>query len=61
MLGIHRPGVSIAMTTLELDGVVTHARNRITVRDLPGLRARSCECYAVVHTGLKNYRATFAA
>lgn len=61
MLGIHRPGVSIAMTTLELDGVVLHARNRITVRDLAGLRDRSCECYGVVHTGLENYRATFAA
>jgi len=60
MLGIHRPGVSIAVTALELDGVIEHARNRITITDHAGLLLRSCECYGVVHASLTTYRSAFA-
>jgi CRP-like cAMP-binding protein len=59
MLGIHRPGVSIAVTALELDGLVSHARSHLTIRDLDGLLARSCECYAAVHASLVGFRSTF--
>jgi CRP-like cAMP-binding protein len=59
MLGIHRPGVSIAVTALELDGLVSHARSHLTIRDFDGLLARSCECYAVIHAGLVGFRSTF--
>jgi CRP-like cAMP-binding protein len=59
MLGIHRPGVSIAVNALELDGVIGHTRNMITIRDREGLEARACECFATIHTDLLRYRATF--
>ena len=60
MLGIHRPGVSIAIDALEVDGLIAHARNRITLRDREGLLARTCECYGVVHESLRTLRATLA-
>jgi CRP-like cAMP-binding protein len=59
MLGIHRPGVSIAVNALELDGIISHSRNRITIRDRQGLIDRACECFGVLHADLLNFRATF--
>ena len=61
MLGIHRPGVSIAIHALEMDGLVTHTRNRIAIRDRDGLIARTCECYAIVHDDLTQLRTALAA
>jgi len=57
MLGVHRPGVSIAVAALELDGVIQHGRNSITIRDRAGLLARACECYAALHAKLQHFRA----
>jgi CRP-like cAMP-binding protein len=56
MLGIHRPGVSIAVGALEVDGLIRHSRNYIEIRDREGLLKRSCECYAVVHAKLQQFR-----
>lgn len=56
MLGIHRPGVSIAVGALEVDGIIRPSRNSIQVRDREGLLKRSCECYAVVHAKLQQFR-----
>jgi CRP-like cAMP-binding protein len=56
MLGIHRPGVSIAVGALEVDGIVRHGRNFIEIRDREGLLKRSCECYAVIHEKLEQFR-----
>ncbi|MEA2342279.1 MAG: hypothetical protein QOF63_448 [Thermoanaerobaculia bacterium] len=58
MLGVHRPGVSIAVTALENDGVIGHSRNYIRIRDHAGLIARSCECYAPLHAGLERFVAS---
>ncbi|HSY48881.1 MAG TPA: Crp/Fnr family transcriptional regulator [Thermoanaerobaculia bacterium] len=58
MLGVHRPGVSIAVSALEVDGLIKHSRNRISIRDHAGLLARSCECSAPLHASLKQFRAT---
>jgi CRP-like cAMP-binding protein len=60
MLGIHRPGVSIAVTALEQNGLIRHRRNHIVIRDHDGLAAHSCECYGVVHSSLVAFRSTFA-
>lgn len=57
MLGVHRPGVSIAVNALEVDGLIKHSRNYIGIRDHAGLLERSCECSAALHTGLKQFRA----
>ncbi len=61
MLGIHRPGVTIAVAALELDGLIAHSRNLITIRDHQGLVARSCECFEVLHERLLELRTTLAA
>jgi CRP-like cAMP-binding protein len=58
MLGVHRPGVSIAVTALESDGLIRHRRNWIELRDRPGIAARSCECYAPLHERLREFTAT---
>lgn len=61
MLGIHRPGVSIAVRALELDALITHERNLITIRDVEGLLARACECDRENREALMKVRAQLGA
>jgi CRP-like cAMP-binding protein len=60
MLGIHRPGVSIAVQALEMDGLIRHTRHQITIEDREGLEERACECFGVIHEDLLRFRASFA-
>ncbi|MEO7502980.1 MAG: helix-turn-helix domain-containing protein [Gemmatimonadaceae bacterium] len=46
MLGVRRPGVTVAIGILERAGLISHGRGRITVTNRTGLEAASCECYA---------------
>jgi CRP-like cAMP-binding protein len=55
MLGVHRPGVSIAVNALAQDSVIESRRNHIIVRDVEGLRSRSCECYASINDRLAKF------
>lgn len=48
MLGVRRPSVSLAGTTLQRAGLIKYSRGRITVLDRRGLEEASCECYAFV-------------
>lgn len=48
MLGVRREGVTEAALKLQAAGLIRYARGRITVLDRPGLKGRTCECYAVV-------------
>jgi CRP-like cAMP-binding protein len=48
MLGIRRPGVTVAVGALTLDGLITHQRSSVTIVDRSGLEERTCECYRVV-------------
>jgi len=48
MLGVRRPGVTVAMGTLEKAGLISHGRGRIAVVDRPGLEKVACECYRVI-------------
>jgi CRP-like cAMP-binding protein len=48
MLGVRRPGVTVAIGILERAGLISHGRGRITVTDRAGLEAASCECYAAI-------------
>lgn len=57
MLGVHRPGVSIAVNALAQDDVIESRRNHIIVRDLEGLRARACECHAPINERLGAFTA----
>ncbi|HVF40718.1 MAG TPA: helix-turn-helix domain-containing protein, partial [Gemmatimonadaceae bacterium] len=48
MLGVRRPGVTVAIGILEKAGLILHERGVITVMDRRGLEEASCECYATV-------------
>ena len=50
MLGVRRPGVTVAMGALEKAGLITHGRGNITVVDRAGLEKVSCECYGTIKT-----------
>ena len=47
MLGVQRPGVSIAAGALQRAGLITYTRGNVTILDGRELERRSCECYAV--------------
>jgi len=48
MLGVRRPGVTVAMGILEKAGLIAHGRGTITVVDRDGLQKASCECYRTI-------------
>jgi len=49
MLGVSRPSVSIAASTLSEAGLIRYVRGRMTVCDRAGLEAASCECFRALH------------
>lgn len=48
MLGVRRPGVTVAVNALALDGLIGHSRAAIVIRDRAGLESRACECERVL-------------
>ena len=48
MLGVNRPGVTIAAGMLSRAGLIRYGRGRMTITDRPGLEAATCECYHTV-------------
>lgn len=48
MLGVQRPGVTLAMRILQKAGFVRYVRGKVLVTDRLGLEGASCECYAAL-------------
>jgi CRP-like cAMP-binding protein len=47
MLGVHRPGVSIAAASLQQAGFIRYIRGHVEIRDRKGLESAACECYKI--------------
>lgn len=48
MLAVRRPGVTVAIGTLERQGLIAHRYGAVTILDEEGLKKVSCECYQSV-------------
>ena len=47
MLGTRREGVTVAIAALQNKRLIRHQRGHITILDIKGIQAMSCECYNV--------------
>ena len=48
MLAVRRPGVTVAIGTLERQGLIEHRYGRVSISDVDGLKKVSCECYQTI-------------
>jgi hypothetical protein len=48
MLGVRRPGVTVALGVLQRAGLIAYHRGAITVEDRDGLALAACECYGII-------------
>ena len=61
MLGVRRPGVSLAAGVLQKAGLIRYVRGRMAITDRPGLEAAACECYHVARREFARLLGTGAA
>lgn len=50
MLGVQRTTVTAVAQELKAEGLVSYSRGKIRIRDLPTLKARSCECFEAIES-----------
>jgi CRP-like cAMP-binding protein len=48
MLGVRRAGVTVALGTLQKQGIIAQRRGHVVILDRPRLEAASCPCYGIV-------------
>jgi CRP-like cAMP-binding protein len=56
MTGVQRTTVSAMAASMKKAGLIDYQRGNITVLDQPGMRARACECYALMEDQFKSLR-----
>ena len=49
MLGVRRPGVTLAARSLQQSGLIRYTRGRVNIVDRIGLERAACECYGTIH------------
>ena len=50
MIGVRRAGVTEGLGALASEGMISQGRKSIKILDLAGLKASSCECFALLQT-----------
>jgi hypothetical protein len=53
MLGVRRPGITVALGALRSAALVRHGRGKVEILDQAGLEAAACECYGDVREEYK--------
>ena len=48
MLAVRRPGVTVAIGTLERQGLIEHRYGKVSISDADGLKKVACECYQTI-------------
>jgi CRP-like cAMP-binding protein len=48
MLAVRRPGVTVAIGTLERQGLIEHRYGKVSISDAQGLKKVACECYQTI-------------
>ena len=53
MLGVRRPGVTIAAQAFETGGLIAYNHGTMTIIDRAGLETASCDCYSFIQSEFK--------
>lgn len=53
MLGVHRPGVTLAAIALQDAGLIHYKRGHISIENRKGLENLTCECYEIIKQALE--------
>jgi len=56
MLGTRRSSVTVAAGILQKAGLISHTRGDVQIIDRPKLEEASCECYALMHSQIKEWQ-----
>lgn len=56
MLGVHRPGVTLAILSLKDAGLISNQRGVVVIENRAGLEETACECYEVINSEYDKYR-----
>ncbi|HEX8396580.1 MAG TPA: Crp/Fnr family transcriptional regulator [Pyrinomonadaceae bacterium] len=55
MLGVHRPGITLAAINLKDEGLINYRRGTITICDRERLEKAACECYGTIRRAYNQY------
>lgn len=55
MLGVHRPGVTLAAIYLKSAGLIDYRRGSVRILDRAGLENAACECYPLIKRAYDQY------
>lgn len=55
MLGVHRPGITLAAIHLKEENLIEYRRGAIRIVDREGLEEAACECYRLIKRAYEQY------